>query len=197
MLLSDKDINAEILANRLVIDPFDVTLVQPASVDVRLDHRFRIFTNMSATHIDPAKLDGELGSPFEPLYGDPFVLHPGEFALACTYERFTIPPHLAARVEGKSSLGRIGLVVHLTAGFIDPGFNGQITLELTNLSNLPVLLWPGMKIAQLCLMVMSSPPEYPYGSPGLGSRYQDASGPEASKAGYFEYQRVDTYRGRA
>ena len=157
MLLSDRDLRAEITAGRLDIDPFDDTLVQPSSIDVRLDCMFRVFNNTRYTHIDPAKQQDELTSLVEPVDGEPFVLHPGEFVLGSTLELITLPDDLAGRLEGKSSLGRLGLLTHSTAGFIDPGFSGHITLELSNVANLPITLWPGMKIGQLCILRLTSP----------------------------------------
>ncbi len=193
MLLSDRDLRAELDAGRLVVDPFDPAMLQPSSVDIRLDRYFRVFVNTRYTHIDPALQQDELTSLVEPDGDDPFVLHPGEFVLGSTYERLTLPDDLAGRLEGKSSLGRLGLLTHSTAGFIDPGFNGHITLELSNVANLPITLWPGMKIGQLCLFRLSSPAEHPYGSARAGSRYQDQRGPTPSKA-YLNFQRVQTQR---
>ena len=142
MLLSDRDIRAEISVGRLGIDPFDDSMVQPSSVDVRLDGLFRVFNNTRYTHIDPALRQDELTSLVEPAEGEPFVLHPGEFVLGSTLEVCSLPNDLAGRLEGKSSLGRLGLLTHSTAGFIDPGFSGHITLELSNVANLPITLWP-------------------------------------------------------
>ena len=172
MLLSDRDIRAEVEAGRLVLEPWDVELVQPSSVDVRLDRFFRVFNNSQYTHIDPSQQQDELTTLVEPKGELPFVLHPGEFVLGSTLEIVTLPDDLAGRLEGKSSLGRLGLLTHSTAGFIDPGFTGHITLELSNVANLPIMLWPGMKIGQLCLFRLSSAAEYPYGSAQYGSRYQ-------------------------
>ncbi|MCB0928582.1 MAG: dCTP deaminase [Mycolicibacterium insubricum] len=182
MLLSDRDIRAEIASGRLGIDPFDDTLVQPSSVDVRLDSLFRVFNNTRYTHIDPAIRQDDLTTLVEPKEGEPFVLHPGEFVLGATLERCTLPDDLAGRLEGKSSLGRLGLLTHSTAGFIDPGFSGHITLELSNVANLPITLWPGMKIGQLCLLRLTSPAEHPYGSASTGSKYQGQRGPTPSKS---------------
>ncbi|WP_305092749.1 dCTP deaminase [Prescottella sp. R16] len=182
MLLSDRDIRAEIASGRLGIDPFDAEMVQPSSVDVRLDGLFRVFDNTKYTHIDPALQQDELTSLVEPAAGEPFVLHPGEFVLGSTLEVFTLPDDLAGRLEGKSSLGRLGLLTHSTAGFIDPGFSGHITLELSNVANLPITLWPGMKIGQLCLLKLSSVAENPYGSSSVGSKYQGQRGPTPSRA---------------
>lgn len=182
MLLSDRDIRAEIESGRLGIEPFQPDLVQPSSVDVRLDGMFRVFNNTRYTHIDPAQRQDELTSLVEPAPGEPFVLHPGEFVLGSTLELCSFPDDLAGRLEGKSSLGRLGLLTHSTAGFIDPGFSGHITLELSNVANLPITLWPGMKIGQLCLIRLSSPAENPYGSAAVGSKYQGQRGPTPSKA---------------
>ncbi|WP_433607420.1 dCTP deaminase [Prescottella agglutinans] len=182
MLLSDRDIRAEISSGRLGIDPFDSEMVQPSSVDVRLDSLFRVFDNTKYTHIDPALRQDELTSLVEPVPGEPFVLHPGEFVLGSTLEVCTLPDDLAGRLEGKSSLGRLGLLTHSTAGFIDPGFSGHITLELSNVANLPITLWPGMKIGQLCLLRLTSAAENPYGSSAVGSKYQGQRGPTPSRA---------------
>jgi dCTP deaminase len=182
VLLSDRDLRAEIAAGRLGIDPFDDALVQPSSVDVRLDTLFRVFNNTRYTHIDPAQQQDELTSLVEPAEGEPFVLHPGEFVLGSTLETCTLPEDLAGRLEGKSSLGRLGLLTHSTAGFIDPGFSGHITLELSNVANLPITLWPGMKIGQLCILRLTSPAENPYGSASVGSKYQGQRGPTPSRS---------------
>ncbi len=182
VLLSDRDIRKSIDAGDLGIEPFDAELIQPSSVDVRMDRYFRVFNNSKYTHIDPKLNQDELTSLVEVEDGDGFVLHPGEFVLASTLEKFTLPAHLAGRLEGKSSLGRLGLLTHSTAGFIDPGFSGYITLELSNVANLPITLWPGMKVGQLALFQMSSPAETPYGSGKLGSKYQGQRGPTPSKA---------------
>ncbi len=180
MLLSDRDLRAEIAAGRLGIDPFDDALVQPSSVDVRLDSFFRVFNNTRYTHIDPAQQQDELTSLVRPGDGEAFVLHPGEFVLGSTLEMCTLPDHLAGRLEGKSSLGRLGLLTHSTAGFIDPGFSGHLTLELSNVANLPITLWPGMKIGQLCILKLTSAAQYPYGSSKIRSKYQGQRGPTPS-----------------
>lgn len=182
MLLSDRDILDAVKSGRLGIDPFDEELVQPSSIDVRLDRRFRVFNNQKYTHIDPAAQQDDLTSAVEVAGDEPFVLHPGEFVLASTLEVITLPADLAARLEGKSSLGRLGLLTHSTAGFIDPGFSGHVTLELSNVANLPITLWPGMKIGQLCVLSLSSPAERPYGSGASGSRYQGQRGPTPSRS---------------
>ncbi len=195
MLLSDRDLLAEIDAGRLGVDPFDPTLVQPSSIDVRLDRFFRVFNNGKYTHIDPAVQQDDLTSLVE-VEGDgtdAFVLHPGEFVLGSTFEGVTLPDTLAGRLEGKSSLGRLGLLTHSTAGFIDPGFSGHITLELSNVANLPITLWPGMKIGQLCLFRLSSPSLHPYGSAHYGSRYQGQRGPTPSRS-YLNFRRDDVRR---
>jgi dCTP deaminase len=188
VLLSDRDIRAQIADGRLAIEPFDPVLVQPSSIDVRLDGLFRVFNNTRYTHIDPAQRQDELTTLVEREQGEPFVLHPGEFVLGSTLEVCTLPDDLAGRLEGKSSLGRLGLLTHSTAGFIDPGFTGHITLELSNVANLPITLWPGMKIGQLCLIKLSSPAEFPYGSASVGSKYQGQRGPTPSKA-YLNFSR--------
>ena len=182
MLLSDRDIRAAVDKGDLIIEPYDPALVQPSSVDVRMDRFFRVFNNSKYTHIDPKQQQDDLTSLGEVPENEPFVLHPGEFVLGATLEKFTLPAHLAGRLEGKSSLGRLGLLTHSTAGFIDPGFSGHITLELSNVANLPITLWPGMKVGQLALFCMSSPAEIPYGSGTIGSKYQGQRGPTPSKA---------------
>ncbi|MBB1482736.1 dCTP deaminase [Tessaracoccus sp. MC1865] len=182
MLLSDRDILAEVHAGNILLDPWDPVMVQPASVDVRLDKLFRVFENHRYPSIDPSVEQPELTRLIEVAEGEPFVLHPGEFALASTYERITLGQALAARLEGKSSLGRLGLVTHSTAGFIDPGFSGHVTLELSNMATLPIKLWPGMKIGQFCFFQLSSPAEHAYGSEKYGSRYQGQRGPTPSRS---------------
>jgi dCTP deaminase len=182
VLLSDKDLQAEIAAGRLALEPYEPTLIQPSSIDVRLDRMFRVFNNVKYTHIDPSLQQDDLTTQVETAEGEPFVLHPGEFVLGSTLEVVTLPDDLAARLEGKSSLGRLGLVTHSTAGFIDPGFSGHVTLELSNLANLPITLWPGMKIGQICVFRLSSPAEHPYGSEKYGSRYQGQRGPTPSRS---------------
>ncbi|QUQ70166.1 dCTP deaminase [Kutzneria sp. CA-103260] len=193
VLLSDRDLRKEIEAGRLVLEPLEVDLVQPSSIDVRLDRFFRVFNNTKYTHIDPSQQQDDLTTLVETEGDEPFVLHPGEFVLGATFERVSLPDDLAGRLEGKSSLGRLGLLTHSTAGFIDPGFEGHITLELSNVSNLPITLWPGMKIGQLCLFRLESPAEHPYGSKRAGSRYQGQRGPTPSRS-YLNFQRTDTSR---
>ncbi|MCT2586046.1 dCTP deaminase [Actinophytocola gossypii] len=193
MLLSDRDLRAELADGRLRIDPCDDAMVQPSSVDVRLDRYFRVFNNTRYTHIDPSQQQDDLTTLVEAGDDGPFVLHPGEFVLGSTFEAVALPDDLAGRLEGKSSLGRLGLLTHSTAGFIDPGFEGHITLELSNVANLPITLWPGMKIGQLCLFRLSSAAENPYGSTAAGSRYQGQRGPTPSRA-YLNFHRIDTSR---
>jgi dCTP deaminase len=182
VLLSDRDLAAALKAGSLQLDPFDPDLIQPSSIDVRLDRLFGIFNNHLYTHIDPATRQDDLTSQVEVADGQPFVLHPGEFVLASTLEVVTLSDEFAARIEGKSSLGRLGLLTHSTAGFIDPGFSGHVTLELSNVATLPIRLWPGMKIGQLCIFRLSSPAEHPYGSDVYGSRYQGQRGPTPSRS---------------
>lgn len=182
MLLSDRDILATIHAGRIALDPWDPEMVQPSSVDVRLDRLFRIFENHRYPVIDPAAEQDELTRLVEVDSEEPFVLHPGEFVLGATYETVSLPDDVAARLEGKSSLGRLGLLTHSTAGFIDPGFTGHVTLELSNVATLPIKLYPGMKIGQLCFFQLSSPSDHPYGSGPYGSRYQGQRGPTASRS---------------
>lgn len=172
------------------LDPLDLGMVQPSSVDVRLDRFFRLFDNHKYQHIDPAVDQPDLTRLVEVDAMESFVLHPGEFVLGATYEAVTLPDDIAARLEGKSSLGRLGLLTHSTAGFIDPGFSGHVTLELSNVATLPITLWPGMKIGQLCFFRLSSPAEHPYGSNQYGSRYQGQRGPTASRS-FQNFHRTD------
>ena len=182
MLLSDRDIRTELESGRVVLEPYDPAMIQPSSVDVRIDRLFRLFDNHKYSVIDPAQEQPELTRLIEVEQGEAFVLHPGEFVLASTFEVVTLPDDVAARLEGKSSLGRLGLLTHSTAGFIDPGFSGHVTLELSNVATLPIKLWPGMKIGQLCFFRLSSPAEHPYGSAKYGSRYQGQRGPTPSRS---------------
>lgn len=182
MLLSDRDLHAAISGGRLGLDPFDEAMLQPASIDVRLDRSFLVFENHRHDCIDPAVEQDDLTRLVEVDDGEAFVLHPGEFVLASTFERVRLPDDLAARLEGKSSLGRLGLITHSTAGFIDPGFEGHVTLELANVATLPIKLWPGMKVGQLCVLELTGPAEHPYGSVVRGSRYQGQRGPTASRS---------------
>ncbi|MFM1973842.1 MAG: hypothetical protein RLZZ345_926, partial [Actinomycetota bacterium] len=179
--MSDRDIRASIEANQIGLEPLDMSLLQPSSFDVRIDRFFRLFDNHKYAFIDPAEPQEELTRFVEVAPDEPFILHPGEFVLGSTYEFVKLPDNVAARLEGKSSLGRLGLVTHSTAGFVDPGFNGHVTLELSNMATLPIKLWPGMKIGQLCFFQLSSPSETPYGSAKYLNRYQGQRGPTASR----------------
>jgi dCTP deaminase len=190
VLLSDRDIVLELDAGRIVLDPSDSSMVQPSSVDVRLDRYFRLFDNHKYPFIDPSEDQPELTRLIEVAPDEPFTLHPGEFALGSTFELIGLPDDVAARLEGKSSLGRLGLLTHSTAGFIDPGFSGHVTLELSNVATLPIKLWPGMKIGQLCFFRLSSPAENPYGSGPYGNRYQGQRGPTASRS-FLNFHRTD------
>ena len=184
MILSDRDVKAQIDAGRIVIEPYDATCIQPSSVDVKISNLFRVFRNHTAGVIDVKKDMTDLTELVEIPLDGVFMLHPGEFVLGSTLERVGVPDDLVARVEGKSSLGRLGLLIHSTAGFIDAGFDGHVTLELANVANLPITLYPGMKIGQVSFMKMSSPAENPYGSGAKGSKYQGQRGPTPSR--YFE-----------
>ncbi len=189
VLLSDRDIRAQIDTGRVQLDPYDPAMIQPASIDIRLDRWFRLFDNHRYTVIDPSQDQSDLTRLVEVAPDEPFVLHPGEFALGATYELVTLPDDIAARLEGKSSLGRLGLLTHSTAGFIDPGFTGHVTLELSNTATLPITLWPGMKVGQLCFFQLSSAAERPYGSGAQGSRYQGQRGPTASRS-HLNFSRI-------
>ena len=190
MLLSDRDIKLELDAGRIGLDPFIAEMVQPSSVDVRLDRYFRLFDNHKYPFIDPALDQPDLTQLIEADPNEPFILHPGEFVLGATFEQVTLPDDIAARLEGKSSLGRLGLLTHSTAGFIDPGFSGHVTLELSNVATLPIKLWPGMKIGQLCFFRLTSPAENAYGSGPYGNRYQGQRGPTASRS-FQNFHRSD------
>jgi deoxycytidine triphosphate deaminase len=190
VLLSDRDIKAEIASGRVRLEPYDEAMVQPSSIDVRLDKYFRLFDNHKYPFIDPAEDQPDLTRLIEVERDEPFILHPGEFVLGSTFEVVTMPDDLAARLEGKSSLGRLGLLTHSTAGFIDPGFSGHVTLELSNVATLPIKLWPGMRVGQLCFFRLSSPTENPYGSAKYGSRYQGQRGPTASRS-FQNFSRTD------
>ncbi|TFB55970.1 dCTP deaminase [Cryobacterium tagatosivorans] len=190
MLLSDRDIKLELGAGRIGLDPYQPEMIQPSSIDVRLDRYFRLFDNHKYPYIDPAEDQPDLTRLIETQPDEPFILHPGEFVLGSTYELVSLPDDVAARLEGKSSLGRLGLLTHSTAGFIDPGFSGHVTLELSNVATLPIKLWPGMKIGQLCFFRLSSPAERPYGSGEYSSRYQGQRGPTASRS-FQGFHRTD------
>ena len=180
MVLSDRDIRAEIEAGRIVIDPYVPEAVQPSSVDLHLDNRFRVFRNSRYPYIDVREEQPELTELVEIDGDDPFILHPGEFVLGSTLERVGLPDDVVARLDGKSSLGRLGLLIHSTAGFVDPGWDGNLTLELSNVANLPITLYDGMKIGQISFQRMSSPVEVAYGDAKLGSRYRGQRDPTAS-----------------
>ncbi len=190
MLLSDRDIRTQIDTGRVALDPYEPDMIQPSSIDVRLDKFFRVFDNHKYASIDPSIEQPDLTRLVEVDSDKPFVLHPGEFVLGSTFESVALPDDIAARLEGKSSLGRLGLLTHSTAGFIDPGFEGNVTLELSNTATLPINLWPGMKIGQLCFFQLSSPAEHPYGSSKYGSRYRGQRGPTASKS-WMKFHRTD------
>ena len=191
VLLSDRDLKAALASGRMGLTPYDEAMVQPSSIDVRLDRYFRVFANHRYTHIDPAVAQEDLTELVEPEGDEPFILHPGEFVLGSTLEVITLGDDLASRLEGKSSLGRLGLLTHPTAGFIDPGFSGHVTLELSNVANLPIKLYPGMKIGQICVLPLTSPSEHPYGSSVYGSRYQDQRGPTPSRS-HLRFTRAAT-----
>jgi dCTP deaminase len=191
MVLSDRTIRAEIEAGRVVMEPYDPALIQPSSIDVRVDRRFRVFRNSRYPYIDVRQAMEDLTELVEVQGDEPFILHPGEFVLGQTLERVTLPDDLVARLEGKSSLGRLGLLIHSTAGFVDSGFSGNLTLELSNVANLPIKLYPGMKIGQICVLPLTSPAEHPYGSSIYGSRYQDQRGPTPSRS-HLRFSRTPT-----
>lgn len=182
MLFADRDIRQALANGRIALDPSDDSMVQPASVDVRLDRHFRLFDNHKYPFIDPSLDQPEITRQISVEADEAFVLHPGEFVLGSTYELVTLGDDVAARLEGKSSLGRLGLLTHSTAGFIDPGFSGHVTLELSNVATLPIKLWPGMKIGQLCYFQLTGAAEFPYGAGAQGSRYQGQRGPTASRS---------------
>ena len=181
MVLSDRTIRALHAEGRIGIDPFDDALVQPSSVDVRVDRYFRVFRNARYPYIDVKQPMDDLTELLEVTDDEPFILHPGEFVLGSTLERVTLPDDLVARLEGKSSLGRLGLLIHSTAGFIDPGWDGHVTLELSNVANLPITIYVGMKIGQLSFVRMTDAAETPYGSSALGSKYKGQTGPTPSR----------------
>jgi dCTP deaminase len=181
MVLSDATIARLLAEGRVEIDPYDDALLQPSSVDVRVDRFFRVFHNNRYPFIDVKVEQAELTELVEVEEEQPFVLHPGEFVLGSTLERIRLPDDLVARLEGKSSLGRLGLLIHSTAGFIDPGWDGHVTLELSNVANLPITIYVGMKIGQLSFVQLSEPAERPYGAEALGSKYQGQSGPTPSR----------------
>ncbi len=184
MILSDRTIREELAAGRIVIDPLGEGCIQPSSVDLHVDRYFRVFRNHTMGYIDVKQDLEELTEMVEIAEDDVFILHPGEFVLGSTSERVALPDDLVARLEGKSSLGRLGLLIHSTAGFVDAGFSGHLTLELSNVANLPITIYPGMKIGQISFLKMTTPADAPYGSSAVGSKYQGQRGPTASR--YFE-----------
>lgn len=188
MILSDRSIRAAIEQGRILIEPFDPTLVQPASVDVRLDSKFLVFRNTKRAYIDVKQPADDLMEMIEVGPDEPMFLHPHEFVLGNTVERVRVPDDLVARLEGRSSLGRLGVVIHSTAGYIDPSFDGHITLEISNLANLPIALYPGMRIGQISFTQMTTPADRPYG-PGRGSKYSGQMLPTASRL-YLDFQRT-------
>jgi dCTP deaminase len=189
VVLSDRTIREELEAGRIVIDPLSKDCIQPSSVDLHVDRYFRLFRNHSMRVIDVKDDLEDLTELVEIPMGEPLILHPGEFVLGSTLERVALPDDLVARLEGKSSLGRLGLLIHSTAGFVDAGWDGHLTLELSNVANLPITVYPDMKIGQISFLRMSTPAEQPYGSKGLGSKYQGQRGPTPSR--YFEnFRRV-------
>ena len=181
MVLSDRTIRRLVDEGRIGVEPFDPGLMQPSSLDVRVDRFFRVFRNSRYPYIDVKTEQEELTELVEVPAEEAFILHPGEFVLGSTLERITLPDDLVARLEGKSSLGRLGLLIHSTAGFIDPGWDGHVTLELSNVANLPITIYPGMKIGQISFVQLSEPAEHPYGSEGIGSKYQGQRGPTPSR----------------
>jgi dCTP deaminase len=178
VILSDRDIRKQIASGRVVVEPLEDEMIQPSSVDLHVDNAFRVFHNARYPYIDVRKPQEDLTELVEVPEGEAFILHPGEFVLGSTLEKVTLPDDIVARIEGKSSLGRLGLLIHSTAGFVDAGWTGHLTLELSNVANLPITIYPGMKIGQLCLFEMTSPAERPYGDRG---KYQDQRGPTPSR----------------
>jgi dCTP deaminase len=181
MILSDRTIREEIKAGRIEIDPFDDSAIQASSVDVHVDSMFRVFHNARYPYIDVKREMEDLTELTEVKEGEAFILHPGEFVLGSTLERVRLPDDIAARLEGKSSLGRLGLLTHSTAGFVDAGFDGHLTLELSNVANLPITIYPGMKIGQIAFLRLTTEAETPYGSERAGSKYQGQRGPTPSR----------------
>jgi dCTP deaminase len=186
-VLSDRSLREELARGRIVVHPLGDDAIQPASVDLRLEGAFRTFRATRRPYVDVREPQEELTELAVVAEGEPFFVQPGSFVLAATIETIALPDDIVARVDGKSSLGRLGLLVHATAGYVDPGFRGKLTLELSNQSQMPIALYPGMKIAQISFYRLSAPSERPYGSPGLGSKYQGQEGPTPSRA-YLDYQ---------
>ena len=184
MIFSDRTIREALDAGRIVIDPLEPSYIQPSSIDLRVDRYFRVFENHLYPFIDPKEPQPDLTTEVEAEEKQPFILHPGEFVLGSTFEMVRLADDIVARLEGKSSLGRLGLLIHSTAGFVDPGFEGHLTLELSNVANLPIAIYPGMKIGQISFYQLSTPADAPYGSAEAGSKYQGQRGPTPSR--YFE-----------
>jgi dCTP deaminase len=180
MVLSDRSIREALAAGLIVIDPFDESCIQPSSVDLHVDQYFRLFRNHTSRVID-VREDQEDLTELVDVGEEPLILHPGEFVLGSTTEKVTLPDDLVARLEGKSSLGRLGLLIHSTAGFVDAGWDGHLTLELSNVANLPITVYPGMKIGQISFLQMTTAADRPYGSDGLKSKYQGQWGPTPSR----------------
>ena len=181
VILSDRTIKDELAAGRIVIEPLDESCIQPSSVDLHIDGSFRVFRNHTMGIIDVKTNTEDLTELVEIDDDGVFILHPGEFVLGTTLERVSLPDDLVARLEGKSSLGRLGLLIHSTAGFVDAGWDGQLTLELSNVASLPITLYPKMKIGQISFIKMTTPADHPYGSGEVGSKYQNQRGPIASQ----------------
>jgi dCTP deaminase len=194
VILSDVSIRKELADGRIVIEPLDERDIQPSSVDLRVDRYFRVFRNDTTPYIDPKLPHEDLTELVEVADGKAFILHPGEFVLGSTLERVALPDDLVARLEGKSSLGRLGLLIHSTAGFVDCGFEGHLTLELSNVATLPIAIYPGMKIGQISFIRMTSPAERPYGSKENRSKYQGQRGPTASRY-YLNFQEAEDTEG--
>jgi dCTP deaminase len=188
VIFSDRSIKQAVSEGRIEIDPYDEQYVQPSSVDLRVDSLFRVFENHKYPHIDPQQPQADLTTLVEVEPGDPFILHPGEFVLGSTLERVRLGIDIVARLEGKSSLGRLGLLIHSTAGFVDPGFDGYLTLELSNVANLPISIHPGMKIGQISFYQMTTDADHPYGSGEIGSKYQGQRGPTPSRS-HIDFER--------
>jgi len=172
VVLSDRSIKEALLAGRICVIPFDPDHIQPSSIDLHLGNGFQVFRNSRYPYIDPTREQAGLMELVHASTEEPFVLHPGEFVLGTTIEKITLPDDIVGRLEGKSSLGRLGLLIHSTAGYVDPGWDGRLTLELSNVANLPIVLTPGMPVGQISFTQMTTPVERPYGTPGLGSKYQ-------------------------
>ncbi len=181
MIFSDRTITEALAAGRIAIEPLEPSFIQPSSVDLRVDRFFRVFENHLYPHIDPKTPQPELTTEVEVKDDEPFILHPGEFVLGSTLEVVRLDTDIVARLEGKSSLGRLGLLIHSTAGFVDPGFEGHLTLELSNVANLPIAIYPGMKIGQISFYQLTTPADNPYGSDEAGSKYQGQRGPTPSR----------------